>query len=182
MANDQGLQLKAFSSTTPSMLVLQALPLGQLTKLDLNFGSREPLLAAGECRADKLQQFTAVMAQMTNLSSLSLQLVTEARAGAETLLQGVTTLGNLTELQLAPLGAEPGRLQPPVSLRRLAIACDVPANVAPLRLAHLTQLTELDRIQEPASSHIQLLQRISCQPACRSWLLRISAAAHRWLG
>lgn len=128
------------------MLVLQALPLGQLTKLDLDFGSRKPLLAAGESRDDKLQQFTAVIAQMSQLRSLSLQLVTEARAGAETLLQGVTTLGSLTELQLAPLGSESGGLQPPLSLRRLAIACDVPANVAPLHLAHLTQLTELGRM------------------------------------
>jgi hypothetical protein len=125
-------------------LVLQALPLGQLTKLDLDFGSREPLLAAGESRDDKLQQFTVVIAQMSQLRSLSLQLVTEARAGAETLLQGVTTLGSLTELQLAPLGSESGGLQPPLLLRRLA--CDVPANVAPLRLAHLTQLTELGRM------------------------------------
>jgi hypothetical protein len=165
-------------------LVLQALPLGQLTKLDLDFGSRKPLLAAGESRDDKLQQFTAVIAQMSQLRSLSLQLVTEARAGAETLLQGVTTLGSLTELQLAPLGSESGGLQPPLSLRRLAIACDVPANIAPLHLAHLTQLTELGRIyghiwQEVASTRTQWLQMTSCRPACSSWCLRISKAANR---
>jgi hypothetical protein len=131
-ATDQGLQLEAFSSTTPSVVVLQALPLGHLTKLDLNFGSTEPLLAAGESHAGKLQQF--------KLGGHGLG----SHVGAEVLLQGVTTLKNLTELQLGPLGTESAGLQPPVSMRRLVVSC-VPTYAAPppLRVAHLTQLTEL---------------------------------------
>jgi hypothetical protein len=151
-ADDQGLLLKAFSSPTPSLMVLQALPLGQLTSLDLNFGSREPLLAEGETRADKLQQFTAVIAEMSQLRSLSLQLSAgrcawhPAGTSAEVLLRGVTTLQQLTELQLGHLGNTSADLQPPVSLRRLAVSCDPTRDKVPLHLAHLTELTELGLI------------------------------------